>query len=161
MDSSIDEIDLQVPLSSDILTDGPLDSNQVQYEPNHDVPSHSSSNVSSRAISDEYLINQAAPWGKKENSPLTNQTYYLQTQYVPSNDRNSKSEKSEKPRAPPKKRKQRPSSNQASVVQTGTRTSGSEQYKFSCDRCELTFSDPKEAIAHISERHMGRPSLSK
>ena len=159
MDSSIDEIDLQVPLSSDILTDGPLDSNQVQYEPNHDVPSHSSS--SSRAISDEYLINQAAPWSKKENSPLTNQTYYLQTQYVASNDR-TKNEKSEKPRAPPKKRKQRPSSNQASVVQAGqTRTSGSEQYKFSCDRCELTFSDPKEAIAHISERHMARPSMSK
>ena len=53
------------------------------------------------------------------------------------------------------------SSNQTSLPVTSSRTSGSEQYKFSCDRCELTFSDPKEAIAHISERHMARPSISK
>ena len=74
----MDDIDLQVPLSSDILTDGPLDESNhepVQYVqgPNRFEPDNRSNR-----ISDEYLINQAAPWTKKESSPLSNQTFYLQ-----------------------------------------------------------------------------------
>ena len=61
MDASIDDIDLQVPpLASEIL-EPELEPNQVQYDRGTNA--------------NEYLINQNY---RKDNSPLSQQTYYIQ-----------------------------------------------------------------------------------
>ena len=57
-------------------------------------------------------------------------------------------------RQPAKKRKAARPHNYNGDRKMGGRVQNDQEVLFSCDQCSVTFTDPQQAIKHISERHM-------